>query len=67
MVLTLATLDNNEKEIRDEVRVHRKPIFFFLLKCRAFFLPQNSGLECFSEEETIAPCTGRAVGGRLII
>lgn len=29
MVLTLATLDNNEKEIRDEVGVHRKPIFFF--------------------------------------
>lgn len=66
MVLTLATSEDREKEMHDEVGINRKAISL-IQKCRDYFLPQNAGLECFSEEETLAPCTGRAVGGRLII
>lgn len=66
VVLTLATLEDNEKEIHDEVGMHRKMIYL-LTEIQELILPHNAGLECFSEEEAIARCTGRAVGRRLMI
>lgn len=48
MLVTLATLEDNEKEMCDEVGMHRKTIYLFLTEMQGLFFATKCWVRVFS-------------------